>query len=205
VVLDLRDNPGGVLDEAVAVCDLFLDEGPIVSTRGRGEAEERHEATPGGVDPSLRLVVLVNGLSASASEIVAGALQVTGRATLVGTRTYGKGSVQVLFEHRDGSALKLTTSRYYLPNGEPVAAAVGRVPDVVVRLSDAPSPADALRSGLAEQLPEGPDRDALLALVDAMDDGEAPPEPDVPWELPPAERLAADVQLARAVAVVRGE
>lgn len=201
VVLDLRDNPGGILDEAVAVSDLFLDDGPIVSTRGRSESEEVHPATPGGIPADVPVVVLVNGHSASASEIVAGALQDTGRATLVGQHTYGKGSVQVLFETRNGGALKLTTALYYTPSGAPVAAGEGRSVDVQVALNDNPTALDTLRDAILQQTPSA-ERDHLLALLSEVAPEESQRE-SVPWGVPPTERVAQDRQLARAVQVLR--
>ncbi|MHC5023054.1 MAG: S41 family peptidase [Planctomycetota bacterium] len=119
LVLDLRDNPGGALDAAVLMSDLFLEDGVIVSIKGRNHTNERAaRARPDGTLPEFPMVVLVNGNSASASEIVAGALQDNGRAKVVGTRTYGKGSVQEVRElpYRRGT-LKITTAYYYLPNG----------------------------------------------------------------------------------------
>lgn len=201
VILDLRDNPGGVLDEAVIIADLFLDDGPIVSTRGRTEAEEIHRATPGGISADVPVAVLINGMSASASEIVAGALQDTGRATLVGANSYGKGSVQVLFETRDGGALKLTTSLYYTPSGTPVAAEVGRLADISIRMDDTPSALQALRQAVQEQTDEI-ERARLLALVDAIGADHLPRE-FVPWDVPPAERLGQDRQLSAALAHLR--
>ncbi len=203
LVLDLRDNPGGLLDEAVAVTDLFLDEGVIVSTRGRHDAEV-HQATRGGVPATLPLVVLVNGLSASASEIVAGAVQDTGRGTLVGTHTYGKGSVQVLFENRDRSALRLTISRYYTPSGEPVAPAKGREPDVVVELPAAHDPKYALGQRIAGLEVPPDEREALLALLAALPDAEQV-DPIVPWSGTVAERRLRDPQLDRALALLEAE
>ena len=120
LILDLRDNPGGYLNQAVAVADVWLDEGLIVSTLGRERAEPPGRARAPGTDRDTPLVVLVNGGSASAAEIVAGALQDQGRATLVGYTTYGKGSVQQFFDLPDGSALKLTTARYYTPSGRSI-------------------------------------------------------------------------------------
>lgn len=198
LVLDLRDNPGGLLDEAVAVVDLFQDEGVIVSTRSRIEGEVVHTATPGGVRPDLRVAVLVNGMSASASEIVAAALQDTGRARLFGVRTYGKGSVQSVFANRDQSALKLTIGRYYTPSGAPIGDRAGREPDVVVRWPASPSAKDALRARLsAAALPEE-ERDALLALVEQLN-ADPSEEARIPWGQPPASRLEADPQLKAAV------
>ena len=116
LVIDLRNNPGGLLDQAVRVADRFLGEGLIVSTQGRGGKElEASRAHLAGTEPAYPLVLLVNGGSASASEIVAGALQDHGRAVLLGTKTFGKGSVQTVIDLDDGSGLKLTIARYYTP------------------------------------------------------------------------------------------
>lgn len=132
VVLDLRDNGGGLLDQAIAVVDLFVNEGAIVRTRGRGGAVlDEARALPGQAWSRLPLVVLVNKASASASEVVAGALQDHRRALVVGERTYGKGSVQAPFELGDGSMLKLTIALYYTPNDRLIQAS-GIQPDVVV-------------------------------------------------------------------------
>ncbi len=131
LVLDLRDNPGGYLNQAVAVADLWIDEGLIVTTLGRDRAEPPGRARAAGTDRSTPIVVLVNGGSASAAEIVAGALQDQGRATLVGYTTYGKGSVQQFFDLPDGSALKLTTARYYTPSGRSIHGS-GIEPDLVL-------------------------------------------------------------------------
>jgi carboxyl-terminal processing protease len=132
MVLDLRDNPGGLLDQAVAVADLFIDSGIIVSTVGREkEKVEREFARKRGTIASFPVVVLVNGGSASASEIVAGALQDHERALLVGTTTFGKGSVQTLISLPDGSGLKLTVARYYTPKDRSIQAK-GIRPDVYI-------------------------------------------------------------------------
>lgn len=132
VVLDLRDNGGGLLDQAIAVVDLFVNEGAIVRTRGRrGELLDEARALPGQPWSKLPLVVLVNKASASASEVVAGALQDHRRALIVGERTYGKGSVQAPFELGDGSMLKLTIALYYTPSDRLIQAS-GIQPDVVV-------------------------------------------------------------------------
>ena len=131
MVLDLRNNPGGVLEAGVAVADDFLDSGLIVSADGRTpEARFRMDATPGDLIEGAPLVVLVNGGSASASEIVAGALKDHGRALLIGRRTYGKGSVQTVMPLVHGGAVKLTTSRYFTPSGASIQGK-GLVPDVV--------------------------------------------------------------------------
>jgi carboxyl-terminal processing protease len=137
-VLDLRNNPGGLLDQAISVSDTFLDKGEIVSTRGRNAEEtQRFNARPGDMTKGKPLIVLINGGSASASEIVAGALQDHKRATLIGTRSFGKGSVQTIIPLGAGNgALRLTTARYYTPSGRSIQAK-GITPDIEV-LQDVP-------------------------------------------------------------------
>jgi carboxyl-terminal processing protease len=132
-VLDLRNNPGGLLDQAISVSDTFLEKGEIVSTRGRNPEEtQRFNARPGDLIKGKPLIVLVNGGSASASEIVAGALQDHKRATLIGTRSFGKGSVQTIIPLGAGNgALRLTTARYYTPSGRSIQAK-GISPDIEV-------------------------------------------------------------------------
>ena len=131
-VLDLRNNPGGLLDQAVMVSDAFLEEGEIVSTRGRvQENAQRFHATPGDVTNGLPIVVLINGGSASASEIVAGALQDHRRAVILGKRSFGKGSVQTIIPLGRNGAIKLTTQRYYTPSGTSIQAR-GIDPDIEV-------------------------------------------------------------------------
>lgn len=131
-VLDLRNNPGGLLEQAIAVSDAFLEEGEIVSTRGRNEEDTRRDkATAGDLSEGLPVVVLINGGSASASEIVAGALQDHNRAIIIGTKSFGKGSVQTLFNVPDGGMIRLTTARYYTPSGRSIQAK-GIDPDIIV-------------------------------------------------------------------------
>jgi carboxyl-terminal processing protease len=138
-VIDLRNNPGGLLDQAISVSDTFLDKGEIVSTRGRNPEEtQRFNARPGDMTKGKPLIVLINGGSASASEIVAGALQDHKRATLIGTRSFGKGSVQTIIPLGAGNgALRLTTARYFTPSGRSIQAK-GIVPDIEV-LQDEPA------------------------------------------------------------------
>jgi carboxyl-terminal processing protease len=137
LLLDLRDNPGGLLSSAVLVADEFLTDGVIVSTRGKnGKLLRENRASASGTRPAWPMVVLVNGYSASASEIVAGALHDQHRAVLVGTRTFGKGSVQNIIDMPDGSALKLTTALYYTPSGTSIQAR-GIEPDVMIEQLDA--------------------------------------------------------------------
>ncbi|WP_171125663.1 MULTISPECIES: S41 family peptidase [unclassified Ruegeria] len=132
VVLDLRNNPGGLLTQAIKVSDAFLNEGEIVSTRGRDANDgERFNATPGDLAEGKPIVVLINGGSASASEIVAGALQDHRRAIVVGTKSFGKGSVQTVMPLRGDGAMRLTTSRYYTPSGRSIQA-LGVSPDIIV-------------------------------------------------------------------------
>jgi len=129
-IVDLRNDPGGLLDQAIEVADAFLDQGTIVITKGREEMQ-RSDASPGDITDGKKLVVLINGGSASAAEIVAGALQDHHRATLVGTRSFGKGSVQTIIPLGSNGALMLTTARYYTPSGRSIQAK-GIEPDVVV-------------------------------------------------------------------------
>jgi len=133
VVVDLRNNPGGLLNQAIRVSDAFLESGEIVSTRGRGARDaERYNATPGDLTNGKPIVVLINGGSASASEIVAGALQDHHRAIIVGTKSFGKGSVQTIIPlSSDGAAMRLTTARYYTPSGRSIQS-LGVSPDILV-------------------------------------------------------------------------
>src|SRR5471030_1968379 len=137
-VVDLRNNPGGLLDQAISVSDTFLDKGEIVSTRGRNAEEtQRFNARPGDMTKGKPVIVLINGGSASASEIVAGALQDHRRVTVIGTRSFGKGSVQTIIPLGSGNgALRLTTARYFTPSGRSIQAK-GIVPDIEV-LQDLP-------------------------------------------------------------------
>jgi carboxyl-terminal processing protease len=132
-VIDLRNNPGGLLNQAILVADAFLEEGEIVSTRGRNpEDGERFNATPGDLAEGKPIVVLINGGSASASEIVAGALKDHRRAVVVGTKSFGKGSVQTVMPLRGDGAMRLTTARYYTPSGRSIQN-LGVSPDIVVQ------------------------------------------------------------------------
>lgn len=135
IIFDLRNNLGGILDDAVDVSDLFLDEGLIVSVKGRSGSEEilNNYYAKKGKYTKIPLVVLINGYSASASEIVAGALKDSGRAILIGEKSFGKGTVQVLKELTDGSGIKFTTAKYYLPSGSSVEGK-GLYPDIMVKL-----------------------------------------------------------------------
>jgi len=131
-VIDLRNNPGGLLDQAIGVSDAFLDKGEIVSTRGRNENDtKRDNSTPGDLADGKPIIVLVNGGSASASEIVAGALQDHRRAIVLGTQTFGKGSVQTIIPLPGHGAMRLTTARYYTPSGRSIQAE-GVEPDIII-------------------------------------------------------------------------
>ena len=149
-VLDLRNNPGGLLDQAIAVCDDFLRQGEIVSTRGRDSDEnQRFDAKPGDLTHGKPLIVLINGGSASASEIVAGALQDQKRGTILGTRSFGKGSVQTIIPLGLGNgALRLTTARYYTPSGRSIQAQ-GIKPDIEV-LEQVPKDVQSRESAISE-------------------------------------------------------
>ncbi|WP_319533735.1 S41 family peptidase [uncultured Cohaesibacter sp.] len=153
-VLDLRSNPGGQLDQSIAISDTFLDQGEIVSTRGRNKDEiKRYYARAGDMLKGRPLVVLINGGSASASEIVAGALLDHGRATLIGSKSFGKGSVQTIIPLGNNGAIRLTTARYYTPSGTSIQAK-GIVPDIFVK--------QELPEELKDQFPQSTTTEATL-------------------------------------------
>lgn len=197
IVLDLRGNPGGLLEEAVVVVDTFVGEGTILEVHGRaGRVLESHAAHANEGDHHLPLAVLIDGESASAAEIVAGALQDLQRARLVGSPTYGKGSVQKLFLFEDGAGLKLTIARYHLPSGRSIPDGEGLAPDEPVAAPQrATAETAAFREALAQSgLPES-ERAVLLARFDALPHAtEATPPPGM--ALSPADRLRADPVLA---------
>ena len=154
IILDLRNNPGGLLDQAVEVSDLFLKEGIIVSTQGRSRKMDERRSTGKGPYLDLPMVVLVNGGSASAAEIVAGALQDYQRAPLMGTQTFGKGSVQTVIDLGDGSGLKLTVARYFTPKGRQIDGK-GITPDEVVKLKTSETgPAETQPVRDEEEIPQ---------------------------------------------------
>jgi carboxyl-terminal processing protease len=189
VVLDLRNNPGGLLDQAVAVADAFLDKGEIVSTRGRrSEDAQRYNARPGDIAAGLPMAVLINGGSASASEIVAGALQDHHRAILLGTKSFGKGSVQTIIPLPGHGAMRLTTARYYTPSGRSIQAR-GIDPDIVVEAAKIEKPSD-----------KG-DKIATATDLKKEDTGEPPELTSVD---PTIMGTPADYQLARVVDMLRG-
>jgi carboxyl-terminal processing protease len=217
IILDLRNNPGGLLDEAVGVSDDFLDKGEIVSTRGRHADEgQRFDAKPGDITNGLPMVVLINGGSASASEIVAGALQDHHRAILLGTRSFGKGSVQTIIQLPGHGAIRLTTARYYTPSGRSIQAK-GIEPDIEVQ------PAKIEKIAVAEGQHEADLRGALKNTDKPVPGkADAPPKPgsDATPNVPPGttptpqpEAMAVDpsvmgttedYQLARAADMLRG-
>ena len=193
VVLDLRNNPGGLLDQAVAVSDAFLDKGEIVSTRGRRpDSIQRFNSRPGDIAADLPMVVLINGGSASASEIVAGALQDQKRAIVMGTQSFGKGSVQTIMPLSGSGAIRLTTARYYTPSGSSIQAK-GIVPDIEVHqanvevVDDDPGRREAdLRGRLKND--QAPEAEAAQSQ---------PPEMGEPVD-------GKDYQLSRALDLLRG-
>jgi carboxyl-terminal processing protease len=196
VVLDLRDNPGGLLEQAVKVADLFLPEGRIVFTEGRGEGSRMEwHAHADGTQPSYPIVVLVNGGSASASEIVAGSLQDHHRALVVGTETFGKGSVQTIIPFDDGSGLRLTTALYYLPSGRSIQE-VRIQPDIVVEPYTEPQLAAMDEGGTAPTIGE----EHLPGHI-VSEESEADSEDDRTEEF--LERLTRDRQLTRAIDLLK--
>lgn len=165
LVLDLRNNPGGVLNGAVGVSDAFIDSGLIVYTEGRvDDSSHRYTATPGDSLNGAPLVILINGGSASASEIVAGAMQDHKRAIIVGTKSFGKGSVQTIQELHNGSAVKLTTARYFTPNGRSIQAK-GIEPDIKLSTLKLSADAEKARRGFSEN-----DLDGHLSNPNGDDD-----------------------------------
>ncbi len=191
-VLDLRNNPGGLLDQAIAVSDAFLDHGEIVSTRGRHPDDaQRYNAREGDLTGGVPIIVLINGGSASASEIVAGALQDQGRAIVMGTRSFGKGSVQTIIPLSGNGAMRLTTSRYYTPSGRSIQA-TGIEPDIEVEQARL-EPLEAVDSRREQDL-----RGALQN--DRTEEDAAPGEPDGA----PSEEESQDYQLSRAIDLLQG-
>ncbi len=200
-VLDLRNNPGGLLNQAVAVSDAFLDKGEIVSTRGRNPQEgDRYNATPGDLAMGKPLVVLINGGSASASEIVAGALQDHRRAVLIGAKSFGKGSVQTIMALQGEGAIRLTTARYYTPSGRSIQA-LGIEPDILVEeraLAAAAEGADPAR-------PPRSEADLRGSLESTLTEDEKRQFDDERARVEAAAKLRAeDLQLAYALDVLKG-
>ena len=204
VVLDLRNNPGGLLTQAVKIADMFLDGGLIVYTDGRLENQkQKYFAHKPGTYSEFPMVVLVNGGSASASEIVAGALQDHKRALVLGTTTFGKGSVQTILPLDESSALRLTTARYFTPNGRSIQA-TGIVPDITmdqgVKLAkgDKPSSVGPLREANLPRHLEHP-----TGAKPAAADDEEPDASDIPPEGIKEGELGSDPQLDRALELLK--
>ena len=196
IVLDLRNNPGGLLEQAVSVADAFLDKGEIVSTRGRDPDEvQRFSARDGDVSNGKPIVVLINGGSASASEIVAGALQDHRRALVLGTKSFGKGSVQTIIPLSGHGAMRLTTSRYYTPSGRSIQA-TGIEPDIEI----VQSRVEPIESGPRRS--EASLRNALESEDDGGDEPGAGAGPASGTR--PATSAAEDYQLARALDLLWG-
>ena len=192
LVLDLRNNPGGLLSEAIRVSDAFLEKGEIVSTRGRGENDIQHAyARPGDISDGLPLVVLINSGSASASEIVAGALKDHRRAVVMGTRSFGKGSVQTITPMPGHGAMRLTTALYFTPSGVSIQAK-GISPDIEVALARI----EKLEGGLVRE-------EDLRGALDNQEGG-AEPTADNTASAEPKDPIEIDYQLARAVDLLRG-
>jgi carboxyl-terminal processing protease len=207
LILDLRNNPGGLLDQAVAVSDAFLDKGEIVSTRGRRTDDaQRYNARPGDVVTGLPVAVLINGGSASASEIVAGALQDHHRAVVIGTRSFGKGSVQTIIPLAGHGAMRLTTARYYTPSGRSIQAK-GIDPDIIVEAAKITKDEKAKASEKSAAASKPGDKDKTAADKDQGDKDKkegtdkATPESSVD---PSLIGTPDDYQLARAVDMLRG-
>ncbi|MGF1594202.1 MAG: S41 family peptidase [Kiloniellaceae bacterium] len=197
-VVDLRNNPGGLLDQAVEVSDAFIEQGEIVSTRGREvDDAQRFNATPGDLADGLPVIVLINGGSASASEIVAGALQDHRRAIVMGTRSFGKGSVQTVIPLGLDGAMRLTTARYFTPSGRSIQA-LGIDPDIVVEQATVEQAA-AARPGRRESDLRG----ALTNPNGSNGVDTETPDAEVDQHVL-SEATEQDYQLARAIDLLRG-
>ncbi len=192
LVIDVRGNPGGLVDQVVGVTGLFLDGGEVFSARGRTlDNTQRYNAEPGQIIPDAPLVVLINSRSASAAEIIAGAIQDRGRGLVIGRRSFGKGSVQSVMPLSDGSALRLTTQRYYTPSGKSIQSR-GILPDVLVaRRPDTGDEREFFRE------------DSLPNAMTNLDDTDYKEDPDL-VEYPPADwPTNEDYQLEKAVELVK--
>ena len=203
-VVDLRNNPGGLLNQAIAVSDAFLEEGEIVSTRGRDAADgDRTNATPGDLAEGKPIVVLINGGSASASEIVAGALQDHRRAIVIGTKSFGKGSVQTVMPLRGDGAMRLTTARYYTPSGRSIQA-LGVSPDIVVAQPPAAPETEEDEALSARPLRSEADLRGRLNNDSLTDDQIKQIEDDREKARKAAELREEDYQLAYAIDILKG-
>ena len=199
LVLDLRNNPGGLLVQAVEVSDSFLDSGEIVSTRGKKTKDNlRFMSNKGDIAQGLPVAVLINNGSASASEIVAGALQDHKRAVIIGTKSFGKGSVQTIFPIPGHGAIKITTSRYYTPSGHSIQAE-GITPDIVVE----PAKIEFPEVGNAKKINEASLHRHLLQEKNLSATAKSSDKTDKAQQIEDA-LYASDFQLARAVDLLRG-
>jgi carboxyl-terminal processing protease len=216
LVLDMRNNPGGLLTQAVRISDLFLDSGMIVYTEGRLEAQkQKYFAHKEGTWSNFPIIVLVNGGSASASEIVAGALQDHKRAVILGTKTFGKGSVQTILPLDDNSALRLTTARYFTPKGRSIQA-TGIAPDIVIENPTAPIETKVEEKNRPilreENLPGHLQNQKLLQEQKEREQkekeqpntNEKDKESEKVVQPPPNETAENDVQLRRALELLKG-
>jgi carboxyl-terminal processing protease len=217
LVLDLRNNPGGLVDTAAQIADRFIgegkDDGTIVTMKGRlPNAKMSHFAKVGEKEPHYPIVVLINGGSASASEILAGALQDNGRAIIMGTQSYGKGSVQSIIPLRDGYGLKLTTARYYTPKGRSIQAK-GISPDIIVGQLDLTKQKNGADKSKGEESAHELREKDLQNHFKSEQEKTAPKEPAVQTQLPkpavkpaatPADETASDYQLSRALEMLKG-
>lgn len=203
-VIDMRNNPGGLLTQAIEVSDAFLDKGEIVSTRGRNpEDSERFNAEPGDLAEGKPIVVLINGGSASASEIVTGALQDHHRAIVVGTKSFGKGSVQTIIPLRGNGAMRLTTARYYTPSGRSIQA-LGIAPDILVEQPKvAPQEPEEDASAAARTRTEASLRGSLTNDSVSEDEKRVLEEEQARAEQAAKLRLE-DYQLAYAIDILKG-
>ena len=203
IVIDLRNNPGGLLNQAIAISDAFLEKGEIVSTRGRELADgDRVNATPGDLSQGKPIVVLINGGSASASEIVAGALQDHRRAIVIGTKSFGKGSVQTVMPLRGNGAMRLTTARYYTPSGRSIQA-LGVSPDIIVAQPPAKPETEEEETSLRPRRSEA-DLRGSLNNDSLTDDQIKQIEEDRAKAETAAELREEDYQLAYAIDILKG-
>jgi carboxyl-terminal processing protease len=203
-IIDLRNNPGGLLDQAISVTDAFLESGEIVSTRGRDPRDsERYNATPGDLAEGKPIVVLINGGSASASEIVAGALQDHRRAMVVGTQSFGKGSVQTIMPVQGEGAMRLTTARYYTPSGRSIQA-LGVAPDVIVEQRPTEPEDETAETGAAGLIRSEADLRGSLSNDSLTDDEREMLEQERARKEEVARLRAEDYQLSYALDILRG-
>ncbi|MEI4473504.1 S41 family peptidase [Frigidibacter sp. MR17.24] len=203
-ILDLRNNPGGLLNQAISVSDAFLDAGEIVSTRGRNTQDsERYNAEPGDMAQGKPVVILINGGSASASEIVTGALQDHHRAIVVGTKSFGKGSVQTVIPLKGDGAMRLTTARYYTPSGRSIQA-LGINPDIVVEQRPAETTDD--EDGPASAVRQRSEADLRGAISnDSMTEDEKKQAEEERAQAAAAAKLRQDdYQMAYAIDILKG-